>query len=119
MDGAAALAKDGCVAFHFRVVVGLIESPYVGEDEARQIAVRCLLDDAAPEFSDKPTELRTLEREVLQEQIDRLMVVEEPQAGATRDLRTDRHLSDGAWSDDEEQDRVARPRQRDSATELG
>jgi hypothetical protein len=100
-----ALAERPRVLLDERLIVAQVERPDKGEDQAGQVAGRDLLDDPAADLIVQAAERRRAVVEVAQRELNRDVVVKQPQAGALRDRLPDGHLAHRRRTDNEQQQR--------------
>ena len=91
---------------------GEVERPDQGEDQVG-VGGRGLLEHPLTELAEQPVERRRPEVEDVEQRLDRVVVVEEPEAARIRDRAADRHLADGRRAEHEQQRHA--PRVADAA----
>lgn len=100
---ATMLVKRARIRFNGLVIPGVVERPDVGEYQARQVTGGDFLHDHATDSSIDPPETGGTEVEVPQGELDREVIVEQPQAGSLRNGLPDRRLADRRRAHDEQQ----------------
>src|SRR5262245_7147365 len=99
----AAIPKDRRELLDERVVRRVIECPNVHEDQPGQIARRDFLEQSATKLADETLVGRRAEWKEADHHFHHVVIREESESRAARELVADGHLADGRRSDDEDE----------------
>src|SRR5437773_358234 len=94
------ITEDSRVRINTRFIIRIIKRPNIGKNKSKEIAGRYFFENRVPKLANQFPELWMIEREKVERELNRHMIMEQLEPGKLGKLIPDRHLADGWWTKD-------------------